>query len=297
MDAEEIARRERERMEKKKRKQEKRLLRSQGSKLLPGDLFHTPGSDSDSCVSHLTDSEHQNVHCEPVSRHQTHPSCEQTPNQRSAHADTSGAELDLSEGARQANLARSPGLQKANPFSVESLLSDSRPRRKTAVDFPVASTRPLIGKGHFLLYPITQPLGFIVPQTALKGTAAGSEEEHEHEHGPKVSISDSDATGSPVQRSDAELSSVNLNATAIKGQVSPSGPLACSLQASPGQACNGPSPGEVCLPDRESELACPKSPLSEKREQSLGVFDYPQSSESPSTHTDTDKDSADVDMG
>lgn len=295
MDAEEIARRERERMEKKKRKQEKRLLRSQNNKLVSSDLFHTPGSDSDSCVSHVTDSEHQQLHCETVSRHQTHSSCEQTPNQRSAHADAGGAELDLSEGARQANLARSPGLQKANPFSVESLLSDSRPRRKPAVDFPVASARPLIGKGHFLLYPITQPLGFIVPQTALKGTAAGNEEEHEH--GPKVPVSDSDATGSPIQRSDAELSSVNPNATAIKGQVSPSGPLACSLQASPGQSCNGPSPGEVCPPDRASDLACTKSPPSEKKEQSLGVFDYPQSSESSSTHTDTDKDSADVDMG
>lgn len=295
MDAEEIARRERERMEKKKRKQEKRLLRSQGGKLLPGDLFHTPGSDSDSGVSHVTDSEHQQVHCDTVSRHQTHAGCEQTQNQRSAHADASGAELDSSDGARQANLARSPGLQKANPFSVESLLSDSRPRRKPAVDFPVASARPLIGKGHFLLYPITQPLGFIVPQTALKGTATCTEEEHEH--GTNVPVSDNDATGSPGQRSDPELSSVNPNATAIKGQVSPPGPLACSLQASPGQAYNGPSPGEVCPPDRESELACPKSPPSEQKEQSLGVFDYPQSSESPSAHTDTDKDSADVDMG
>lgn len=287
MDAEEIARRERERLEKKKRKQEKRLLRAQGSKLLPGDLFHMTGSDSDSGVSHVTDSEHQHMH-ETVSRHQTRSNCEQTPNQRSAHSDASGAELDSSDGARQASLARSPGPQKANPFSVESLLSDSRPRRKPAVDFPVASARPLIGKGHFLLYPITQPLGFIVPQTALKGTAAGTEEE------PNVSVSDSDNTGSPGQRSDPELSSLNPNATAIKGQVSPS----CTLQASPGQACTGASPGEACAPDnRESELVCPKSPPSEKQEQSLGVFDYPQSSESPSTHTDTDKDSADVDMG
>lgn len=295
MDPEEIARRERERLEKKKRKQERRLLRAQGGKLLPGDLFHTPGSDSDSGVSHVTDSEHQHMHCDAVSRHQAHASCEQTTNQRSSQADASGAELDSADVSRQANLARSPGLQKANPFSVESLLSDSRPRRKPAVDFPVTSARPLIGKGHFLLYPITQPLGFIVPQTAIKGTTTGTEEEHQH--GPTVPVSDSDATGSPVQRSDLELSSVNPNVTAIKGQVSPSGPLACSLQASPGKACNGPSPGEVCSPDRESELACPKSPPSEQKEQSLGVFDYPQTSESPSVHTDTDKDSADVDMG
>ena len=55
MDPEEIARRELERMEKKRRKQERKLLRSQ-NKLISGDLFHTPGSDSDSGVSQ-TDSE------------------------------------------------------------------------------------------------------------------------------------------------------------------------------------------------------------------------------------------------
>ncbi|KAG7491990.1 hypothetical protein MATL_G00009650 [Megalops atlanticus] len=54
MDPEEIARRELERLEKKKRKQEKKLLKSQ-NKLLSGDLFHTPGSDSDSGVSQITD--------------------------------------------------------------------------------------------------------------------------------------------------------------------------------------------------------------------------------------------------
>ena len=64
---------------------------------------------------------------------------------------------------------RTANLQKLNPFSVESLLSDSTPRRKPNLDFPTLPVpRPLIGKGHFLLYPITQPLGFIVPQTALK---------------------------------------------------------------------------------------------------------------------------------
>ncbi|KAF0032903.1 hypothetical protein F2P81_015193, partial [Scophthalmus maximus] len=57
MDPEEIARRELDRMEKKKRKQERRLLKAQ-NKLASGDLFHTPGSDSDSGVSHVTDSDH-----------------------------------------------------------------------------------------------------------------------------------------------------------------------------------------------------------------------------------------------
>ncbi|KAL8175366.1 UNVERIFIED_CONTAM: hypothetical protein K2H54_020878 [Gekko kuhli] len=75
----------------------------------------------------------------------------------------------------QARGLHSPSGLSLNPFSVESLLSDSPPRRKAPLEFPPAlapcapTARTLIGKGHFLLYPITQPLGFIVPQTALKG--------------------------------------------------------------------------------------------------------------------------------
>ncbi|XP_062846442.1 homeobox protein unc-4 homolog [Trichomycterus rosablanca] len=281
MDADEIARREQERLEKKKRKQEKRLLRQQNSKLLPGDLFHTPGSDSDSGVSHVTDSEHQLLHCDSGRRYQTHANCEQSPNQRSATADVSAAELDTLDGARQLNPTRSPSLQKANPFSVESLLSDSRPRRKPTVDFPVASARPLIGKGHFLLYPITQPLGFIVPQTALKGTASGSD----GDNGPGVSIGDSDASGS-----------VNPSASAIKGQHSPSARLGCSLNSNPGQSFTVHLPCEISPQDRESEPPSPKSPPCDKKEP-LVMFDYPQSSESALTHSDTEKDSADVEMG
>ncbi|XP_028843074.1 homeobox protein unc-4 homolog [Denticeps clupeoides] len=176
MDAEEIARRELERMEKKKRKQEKRFLRSQ-NKLLPSDLFHTPGSDSDSCVSQVTDSEHSATQCELV-RAQSPPTAQY---QRSQNQ-----ELDSSDSSQQSNLSASagraaPALHKLNPFSVESLLSDSRPRRKAPVDLPAlsSSARPLIGKGHFLLYPITQPLGFIVPQTALKSPTPGLEPEPE----------------------------------------------------------------------------------------------------------------------
>ncbi|XP_015242937.1 PREDICTED: homeobox protein unc-4 homolog [Cyprinodon variegatus] len=178
MDPEEIARRELDRLEKKKRKQERRLLKSQ-NKLLSGDLFHTPGSDSDSGVSHVTDSDHNT--CPPfdsVSGNQSR--CDlQSQNQRHIDREAGGSELDSPDLSHRSNLCsgntnRASSLQKLNPFSVESLLSDSRPRRTPAA---LPSSRPLIGKGHFLLYPITQPLGFIVPQTALKTstTAANCE--------------------------------------------------------------------------------------------------------------------------
>lgn len=183
MDPEEIARRELDRMEKKKRKQERRLLKSQ-NRLQSGDLFHTPGSDSDSGVSHVTDSD--NITSPPfdsVGGNQTQSSCDQTPhplqnpnqNQRHLDQDAGASELDSPDASHRSSLCsnnnRASGVQKLNPFSVESLLSDSRPRRNPAA---LPSSRPLIGKGHFLLYPITQPLGFIVPQTALKTTAAAA---------------------------------------------------------------------------------------------------------------------------
>ncbi|KAF7667969.1 hypothetical protein LDENG_00038370 [Lucifuga dentata] len=184
MDPDEIARRELDRLEKKKRKQERRLLKSQ-NKLMNGDLFHTPaGSDSDSGVSHVTDSDHTTgTPFDSVGGNQTQPSCDQTPhplqtqnqNQRHLDRDAGGSELDSSDASHRSNLCsnnnRASTLQKLNPFSVESLLSDSRPRRTPAALPP---SRPLIGKGHFLLYPITQPLGFIVPQTALKTTTTAA---------------------------------------------------------------------------------------------------------------------------
>uniref|UniRef100_H3CS35 UNC homeobox n=1 Tax=Tetraodon nigroviridis TaxID=99883 RepID=H3CS35_TETNG len=188
MDPEEIARREQERAEKKKRKQERKLLKSQG-KLLPGESFHTPGgSESDSGVSQFTDSEQQSSNhngttptelpsAKRAAGHQTDSSCDQTrhnfsqlqnhPNQR-----TAGEPEQISpEGTHSSGPAgpRCSTLQKRNPFSVESLLSDATPRRKSQLDF--SSARTLVGKGHFLLYPIThQPLGFLVPQTALKAS-------------------------------------------------------------------------------------------------------------------------------
>ncbi|XP_061778826.2 homeobox protein unc-4 homolog [Nerophis lumbriciformis] len=187
MDPEEIARREQERAEKKKRKQERKLLKSQ-NKLLQGDSFHTPGgSESDSGVSQFTDSEQQpcsgpngNIHMElpQMTRgaeggHQTESSCDQTrhdfnpQNQRRESEQVSPGSTHSSGNPAG---PRSSALQKRNPFSVESLLSDAAPRRKPHLDFSSLPTqRTLVGKGHFLLYPIThQPLGFLVPQTALK---------------------------------------------------------------------------------------------------------------------------------
>ncbi|XP_018538006.1 homeobox protein unc-4 homolog [Lates calcarifer] len=191
MDPEEIARRERERAEKKKRKHERKLLKSQ-NKLLQGESFHTPGgSESDSGVSQFTDSEQQptningTIHIElPATKgaggHQTESSCDQTRHdfsqlQNHQNQRTTGEPEQVSPGSTHSSSPggpRSSALQKRNPFSVESLLSDATPRRKSQLDFPsLPSQRTLVGKGHFLLYPIThQPLGFIVPQTALKAT-------------------------------------------------------------------------------------------------------------------------------
>ncbi|TDH15769.1 hypothetical protein EPR50_G00012510 [Perca flavescens] len=191
MDPEEIARRDRERAEKKKRKQERKLLKSQ-NKLLAGDSFHTPGgSESDSGVSQFTDSEQQSSSCSgtihmelPASKcaggHQTESSCDQTRHdfsqlQNHQNQRTTGEPEQVSPGSTHSSSPggpRSSALQKRNPFSVESLLSDATPRRKSQLDFPsLPSQRTLVGKGHFLLYPIThQPLGFLVPQTALKAS-------------------------------------------------------------------------------------------------------------------------------
>ncbi|XP_023814505.1 homeobox protein unc-4 homolog [Oryzias latipes] len=187
MDPEEIAQRERERAEKKKRKQERKLLKSQ-NKLLSGESFHTPGgSESDSGVSQFTDSEQQpsnvngTIHIElPATNgaggHQTETSCDQTQHdfsQIQSHQRTAGEGEQVSPGSTHSSSPegpRSSALQKRNPFSVESLLADTMPRRKSQLDFPsLPNQRALVGKGHFLLYPIThQPLGFLVPQTALR---------------------------------------------------------------------------------------------------------------------------------
>ncbi len=107
------------------------------------------------------------------SKQNTRPLCDQHPrHQRAGTVNETAEPMDSTRNSAlcAANgLTRASTLQKLNPFSVESLLADSSPRRKTILDFSqLPPQRPLVGKGHFLLYPITQPLGFIVPQTAMK---------------------------------------------------------------------------------------------------------------------------------
>ncbi|XP_049644588.1 homeobox protein unc-4 homolog [Suncus etruscus] len=208
MDPEEIARKELEKMEKKKRKHEKKLLKSQGRHLhSPGglSLHSAPSSDSDSGGGGLSPeppeppppaaaavakgpSATAAASTEPPAPGTCDPAF--YPSQRSG----TGApprpgrpvDKDAAPCAPGAASVAAASLPKASPFSVESLLSDSPPRRKAApasassaagLDFAPGlpcAPRTLIGKGHFLLYPITQPLGFLVPQAALKG-AAGPE--------------------------------------------------------------------------------------------------------------------------
>ncbi|XP_043097961.1 homeobox protein unc-4 homolog [Puntigrus tetrazona] len=220
MDPEEIARRELERMEKKKRKQERKLLKSQ-NKLLAGELFHTPGSDSDSGVSQSTDGEstpqpgpHPSAH-----RQQTEHTCDQHPRHQRAGAVNEAAERMDSSG-----ITRASTLQKLNPFSVESLLADSSPRRKTILDFSqLPPQRPLVGKGHFLLYPITQPLGFIVPQTAMKPSQDSGNSAHScpttdtsNQKSMGHSCRDARATNDELQRESENSSTQTSNTSSEK---------------------------------------------------------------------------------
>ncbi|XP_037669995.1 homeobox protein unc-4 homolog [Choloepus didactylus] len=199
MDPEEIARKELEKMEKKKRKHEKKLLKSQSRHLhSPGglSLHSAPSSDSDSGGGGLSPEPPEPP---PPAAAAKGPSaaaaasgpapappgetpapgtCDPAfyPSQRSGAGARPGRPADREAAGPER------GAPKASPFSVESLLSDSPPRRKAAaaaaagLDFAPGlpcAPRTLIGKGHFLLYPITQPLGFLVPQAALKGAAGG----------------------------------------------------------------------------------------------------------------------------
>ncbi|XP_033822558.1 homeobox protein unc-4 homolog [Periophthalmus magnuspinnatus] len=154
MGPEEIARRERERADKKRRKQERKLLKNHRG---PADL-HTPGgSESDSGVSQFTDTEQQGPLHIKLPDPRTSECSQLSPLQKPR-----GPQEPASPQSTHSPDPDSRPLHKHNPFSVESLLSDS-PRRRA----PGPTT--LLGKGHFLLYPIThQPLGFLVPQTALR---------------------------------------------------------------------------------------------------------------------------------
>ncbi|XP_052492145.1 homeobox protein unc-4 homolog [Budorcas taxicolor] len=173
MDPEEIARKELERMERRKRKHERKLLGGQGRRLhSPGgrSLHSAPGSDSDGGGGPSPEPPEPPAPaaCEPAL----------SPGRRGG----AGPPPRLGRPADRdaAASAGAAGAPKASPFSVESLLSDAPPRRKAppasaaaaGLDFAPAlprAPRTLIGKGHFLLYPIAQPLGFLVPQAALNG--------------------------------------------------------------------------------------------------------------------------------
>ncbi|KAJ7305960.1 hypothetical protein JRQ81_010326 [Phrynocephalus forsythii] len=215
MDPEEIARKELEKMEKKKRKHEKKLLKSQNRNLHSPSGFSvnssTQSSDSDGGGGGLSPDPPEGGGCKgpsgPSGPHLNPPlpgSCDPTASAFYPGRGGGGCSSRCAPGKDQAAVAAAPsgsegglgppppsaagsgsaggqGFPKLNPFSVESLLSDSPPRRKTALDFPPAlapcapTARTLIGKGHFLLYPITQPLGFIVPQAALRSSHPGQE--------------------------------------------------------------------------------------------------------------------------
>ncbi|XP_033909050.1 homeobox protein unc-4 homolog [Acipenser ruthenus] len=280
MDPQEIARRELERMEKRKRKQERKLLKSQ-NKLLSGDFLHTPGSDSDSGLSQIMDNQIEStssrVQSEHGARNKTEPSCDQTrqklQSQRNLGQDASGSEQDSSDSNHNSILcsnSRASSIQKLNPFSVESLLSDSTPRRKTNLDFPSLSTpRPLIGKGHFLLYPITQPLGFIVPQTALKTASSPESAKSGHKSLPTDSPRQpSFTTSNPGQNN-------NNSGPANKEQPSYSGKSASSPQRNPGEttyprtsAQSQGSFSESHPEQTDSTHIQPKSPNSDTKENS-----------------------------
>ncbi|XP_062387964.1 homeobox protein unc-4 homolog [Sardina pilchardus] len=208
MDPEEIARRELERLEKRRRKQERKLLRaananangasgSGGGKLDGLDpLLYTPGSDSDSGVSHsTTDGEATPTHTHTSPAHHHHSSNQ---HQQGHQGKAEGAESGSGGQMMRAGSGPDPGrlrVAKPSPFSVESLLSDTPPRRRApgppggggvGAETPPTATAAaaaaaasghgaLVGKGHFLLYPVvTQPLGFLVPQTTTTSTSTSA---------------------------------------------------------------------------------------------------------------------------
>ncbi|XP_034297452.1 homeobox protein unc-4 homolog [Pantherophis guttatus] len=276
MDPEEIARKELEKMEKKKRKHEKKLLKGQARGLhSPSGLSvnsSTQSSDSDGgggggggglspdppdgCKTPSSSGHHAPLTggCDPAAASAFYPG-------RCAAKDHPGGP----SGSECAGPPALPGgYPKLNPFSVESLLSDSPPRRKAALDFSPAlapcapAARTLIGKGHFLLYPITQPLGFIVPQAALKSNPA---QEAPQRGSPLPAANPSPDPAPPKSSSTAAISTPGDGGISLPRKVLAS-PLAapCPSAASPapygvdsasqGDGSSGPS-------------AAPKSPPKE----------------------------------
>lgn len=286
MDPEEIARKELEKMEKKKRKHEKKLLKSQSRNLhSPSGLSvnsSTQSSDSDGGGGLSPDppdgckgsSGGGGGGCD-LTASAFYPSrgggglgC----SARCAPKDSSpsGAECAAAGAAPSSTAARgAPGLPKLNPFSVESLLSDSPPRRKAALDFPQAlapcapTARTLIGKGHFLLYPITQPLGFIVPQAALKSPPG---QEPLQRGSPLPAANPSPDPAPPKSSSTAAISAP---AGRLESSAAPSPSAAAapgsSAAASPSPYCDSSSSSSSQADSSSSSgggpLAQPKSPL------------------------------------
>ncbi|KAG8429367.1 hypothetical protein GDO86_020373, partial [Hymenochirus boettgeri] len=273
MDPEEIARKELEKMEKKKRKQEKKLLKSQNRhQHSPSMSLHTPSSDSDSGLSQTHDSNSvESTFQEMGHKSQTQSSCDQTgqsffQSQRNpGHRDRVNETDSSAEGNHNSGLCpivRGSGFQKLNPFSVESLLSDSPPKRKTGMEFPgLTSSRTLIGKGHFLLYPITQPLGFIVPQTSVKSntpqdlSSSGTKDSH-----PSTNSGHSSQSTSPSPSLNLyhckHTNSTQTNVTACKTESSSH----VGGASSHGQAGQGDTGNEQL----ENNFSEPKSPKTQK---------------------------------
>ncbi|XP_063284978.1 homeobox protein unc-4 homolog [Pelobates fuscus] len=276
MDPEEIARKELEKMEKKKRKQEKKMLRNQSrGQHSPSMSLHTPSSDSDSGLSQTQDSM-EPCHSEMgQNRDLTQSRCDQTgqtffQSQRSpGHRDRVSDKDSPTESNHNSGLCpngRGPGFQKLNPFSVESLLSDSPPKRKAGLEFPgLSSPRTLIGKGHFLLYPITQPLGFIVPQTALKSNSGqdlsclGQKDTlHSNSGQPSQSTSPNNVTKNFLSKHTNSSSQTTLTVCKTEGGCH-QGDTTSHAQSSPGDTGNGQ------MDNAYSEPKSPMSPASDNK--------------------------------
>ncbi|KAL8175371.1 UNVERIFIED_CONTAM: hypothetical protein K2H54_021113 [Gekko kuhli] len=286
MDPEEIARKELEKMAKKKRKHEKKLLKSQARGLhSPSGLSvnsSTQSSDSDGGGGGLSPDPPDGCKA-PLGGPPNPPlplpgSCDPTgPAFYPANRGGGGGSCSTSCPAKEASpsgsecpappssTARPPGgFPKLNPFSVESLLSDSPPRRKAPLEFPPAlapcapTARTLIGKGHFLLYPITQPLGFIVPQTALKGHPG---QEPPQRGSPRPAANPSPDPAPPKSSTTAAISSTPgaEPAGALGPRKAAPSPPAPPAAASPPSYCDSSSQADSG--GGGGAAAQPKSPL------------------------------------
>ncbi|KAJ6655926.1 hypothetical protein lerEdw1_004511 [Lerista edwardsae] len=270
MDPEEIARKELEKMEKKKRKHEKKLLKSQNRNL------HSPSGLSVNSSTQSSDSDGGGGGLSP----DPPDGCKASSG--GAHNPPLPGTCDLTASAFYPG--RGGGGSLGCSPSVESLLSDSPPRRKAALDFPQAlapcapTARTLIGKGHFLLYPITQPLGFIVPQAALKSHPG---QEPPQRGSPLPAANPSPDPAPPKSSSTAAVSapagrlgscgapesSVGPGGASGPSKAAPSPPApvatCASSSSSSSAASSSPSPyrDSSSQADSSSTLAQPKSPL------------------------------------